>query len=121
MSTVTVTVDIDVDDALEGATTEDLVSELARRGREAVLDALIMLKTGRIDDGITALEREFFPRYADAAECEVAYKRAMAADQPQIRGGIDDYINRAVAMTAAAHGDEPGKEAAITAASGHTP
>jgi len=77
-----------------------------------IFDALIMLKTGRIDDGITALEREFFPRYADAAECEVAYRRAMAADQPQMRGGLDDYINRAVAMTAAAHGDDPGKEAA---------
>ena len=90
MGTVTVSVDIDVDDALEGASTDDLVSELARRGqktalneREAVLDALIMLKTGRIDDGITALEREFFPRYADAAECEVAYRRAMG-----IEGGI---------------------------------
>jgi hypothetical protein len=45
-----------------------------------IFDALIMLKTGRIDDGITALEREFFPRYADAAECEVAYKRAMGIE-----------------------------------------
>ena len=88
MGTVTVSVDIDVDDALDRASTDELGSELARRGkkaalnyREVVLDALIMLKTGRIDDGITALEREFFPRYADAAECEVAYRRAMGIDK----------------------------------------
>ncbi len=56
-----VTIEADVDFAeIEDISTDDLVRELADRGREVVLDALIMLKTGRIDDGIAALEREFF-------------------------------------------------------------
>lgn len=80
MGTVTVQVDVDLDEALEDASTGDLVRELASRGREAILDALIMLKTGRIDDGIAALEREFFPRYADEAECRAAYVRAMGIE-----------------------------------------
>lgn len=57
-----------------------LYGEAVDANREAILDALIMLKTGRIDDGIAALECEFFPRYADEAECRAAYVRAMGLE-----------------------------------------
>jgi len=68
-------------DDLEDYSTEDLVRELAYRGREVVLDALIMLKTGRVADGIAALESEFFPRYADEAECRADYELEMGLQQ----------------------------------------
>lgn len=103
MGTVTVEVSLDTDEALEHSSTGDLVRELASRGSEVVLDALIMLKTGRIDDGIAALEAEFFPRYADEAECRAAYQRAMSTNPPQKMGGLDGHITKALGMTIAAH------------------
>lgn len=69
---------------LEDYGTEDLLRELADRGRETVLDALIMLKTGRIDDGIAALEAEFFPVNADVDECRRRYKQAMELEAGRV-------------------------------------
>lgn len=77
-----VPVEIWLSDVMDELADKELEAELRSRGlssstRDAVLDALIMLKTGRIDDGIAALEAEFFPRYADAAECKRRYEQEM--------------------------------------------
>ena len=92
----------EVRDALRKATDDEILEEVERRGleaeivgdeeddiyahvvdtnRNAVLDALIMLKTGRIDDGIAALEREFFPKWADESECRRQYSMAMGLEE----------------------------------------
>lgn len=101
MMRVMTEVEVDFAD-LEDIDTDDLVRELADRWREVVLDAIIMLKTGRIDDGIVTLEREFFPRYADVAECKAAYLRARLSNPPEKMGGVDDYITKALGLTIAA-------------------
>lgn len=62
---------------IEDVETDELVRELAYRGRETVLEALIAIKTGRVDDGVAVLEREFFPKWADSAECQRQYSMAM--------------------------------------------
>ncbi|MCW0235251.1 MAG: hypothetical protein OJJ21_16745 [Ferrovibrio sp.] len=56
----------------------------AARNRESILDALIMLKTGRVDDGIAALEAEFFPHYADEAECRREYEKVMGLEKGRV-------------------------------------
>lgn len=82
-----VSVEVDVDDVIDALSDRELVAEYKSRGldgkeepgaREIVSRAVNLIKVGRVDDGVTLLEREFFPRYADKAACESAYQLAMA-------------------------------------------
>lgn len=70
-----------LEDEIIGDEEDDIYEHVVDTNREAVLDALIMLKTGRVDDGIAALEREFFPKWADSAECQRQYKLEMLLQQ----------------------------------------
>lgn len=85
----TVTVDIDVDDVLDQIDDRVIFDEARRRrgntltpafqtNAEMVTRAINLIRLGRIDDGTTLLEREFIPRWKDKADCEVAYRTAMA-------------------------------------------
>ena len=81
----TVEVEVWLDEILDEFTDDELDAEMRRRGmpnstKDAALDALIMLKTGRIDDGIAALEREFFPKWEDRTECQRQYAMAMGLE-----------------------------------------
>lgn len=42
-----------------------------------VSDAITMIKTGRLEDGIALLERNFFPTWQDAADCEARYREVI--------------------------------------------
>lgn len=82
----TVSIDIDTDEVLDALSDVELQREYKSRGldrkdepdaRETVTRAINMLKGGRVDDGVTLLEREFLPRWKDKADCEAAYRVAM--------------------------------------------
>lgn len=82
-----VSVEIDVDDILDQLTDKHLLKELEQRkldrkgepdAKEVVTRAIVLIKSGRVDDGVTLLEREFFPTWKDKAACEAAYATAMA-------------------------------------------
>ena len=87
MRTATVEVDVDIDDVLDAMSDKDIVAEFDSRGlsrkdepdaRAIVTRAINMIRTGRVIDGVTELEREFFPAWKDKANCEEAYRTAMA-------------------------------------------
>lgn len=48
--------------------------------KDVVLDAVTMLKTGRVEDGVALLERNFFPAWEDVADCERRYREVLAAN-----------------------------------------
>ncbi|RVN04082.1 hypothetical protein [Sinorhizobium meliloti] len=82
-----VSVEVDVDDVIDALSDRELIAEYKSRGldgkeepgaREVVHRAVSLIKVGRVNDGVTLLEREFFPRYEDKAACEAAYQLAMA-------------------------------------------
>jgi hypothetical protein len=82
-----VSVEIDVDDVLDQMDDKHLLREVKSRNlkakgepdaREIVSSAINMIRTGRVADGVTLLEREFLPRWKDVADCEEAYRQAMA-------------------------------------------
>jgi hypothetical protein len=82
-----VTVEVDVEDVLDALSDSALLDEYKSRGldqkgepgaKEVVASALSMIRTGRVSDGVTLLEREFFPTWKDKAACEAAYAQAMA-------------------------------------------
>jgi hypothetical protein len=71
----------DVIDALEEAMDAARGLEVDEReeggGKQAVVVAITEIRAGRMADAITTLEREFLPKWADRADCQVAYDRAM--------------------------------------------
>lgn len=82
-----ISVEVDVDDVIDQLTDNQLLEEVASRGvrnkgepdaRAVVSRALAMIRSGRITDGVTMLEREFFPTWKSKADCEAAYSAAMA-------------------------------------------
>jgi hypothetical protein len=82
-SSISVSVDIDMDEIVEALTDEEILDMAEKIGhsgspREIVQRAIVMIRSGRIDDGITALEREFMPTWSSKAKCEAAYQQAMA-------------------------------------------
>jgi len=53
--------------------------EAEAEAKYAVLDAVVMIKAGRVEDGVALLERNFFPAWEDVADCEARYREVMAA------------------------------------------
>lgn len=83
MRTVTLDADIDIADALDEATDEELEKELAARGanpsrRTAVADAINEIRRGDYNDAITTLEREFFPKWGAPSDAMAAYRNERA-------------------------------------------
>lgn len=82
-SSISVNVEVDIDDLVEELTDEEILDMAEKIGhygspREVVSRAIVMIRSGRVDDGITALEREFMPSWKSRANCEAAYQQAMA-------------------------------------------
>lgn len=48
------------------------------RGKTAAVDAINAIRRGDTAEAITILEREFLPQWEDVADCEAAYREAMA-------------------------------------------
>jgi hypothetical protein len=87
MGFISVEVDVDVDDVIDQISDSRLLEEVAERGvrnkqdpdaRAVVSRAIAIIRTGRVADGVTILEREFFPTWKSKADCEAAYQLAMA-------------------------------------------
>lgn len=83
----TITVEIDVDEVIDQLSDRQLADEYKARElnlgdgpnpRETVARAIAIIKTGRVEDGITMLEREFFPTWKDSDAAARAYREAMA-------------------------------------------
>ncbi|MDX1032801.1 hypothetical protein GOL82_16300 [Sinorhizobium medicae] len=79
---ITVSVDVDMDEIVEALTDEEILDMAEKIGhsgspRDVVVRAITMIRSGRIEDGITALEREFLPNWRSRAKCEEAYRLAM--------------------------------------------
>lgn len=53
--------------------------EAEAEAKDAVLEAVVMIKAGRVEDGVALLERNFFPAWEDVADCEARYREVMAA------------------------------------------
>lgn len=51
------------------------------RGKTAAVDAINAIRRGAYVDAITILEREFLPQWEDIADCETAYREAMAVQR----------------------------------------
>lgn len=82
-SSISVNVDIDMDEIVDALTEEDILEMAENVGhsghpRAVVSRAVAMIRTGRVADGVTLLEREFFPTWKSKADCEAAYAQAMA-------------------------------------------
>lgn len=86
-SAINMMVSVDIDDIADELTASEaarLANNVAARSkiepdaREVVSRAVTMIRTGRVIDGVTLLEREFFPTWKDVAACEEAYRQAMA-------------------------------------------
>lgn len=80
--TISVNVEVDVDELAEALTDEEIMEMAEKVGhsgtsREVVQRAIVMIRTGRIEDGITALEREFMPSWKSKADCQAKYDLAM--------------------------------------------
>jgi len=80
-----VSVEVDVDDVIDQIDDKRLLREVSSRQLDGVPDvralvqrALVAIKSGRVNDGVTMLEREFFPTWKSKADCEAAYRTAMA-------------------------------------------
>jgi hypothetical protein len=90
IETISVNVDIDVDDVLDELTDERVFQEAEERKSrsskfatfrapaQVVTRAINLIRAGDINAGLTELEREFLPKWADKDACEAAYQRAMA-------------------------------------------
>lgn len=83
----TITVDVEVEEVLDALSDDDVLREYAARGlskkdepdaREIVSRALAIIRTGRVEDGLTLLEREFLPKWQDREEADKAYRQAMS-------------------------------------------
>lgn len=83
----TVTVEIDVDDVIDQLTDKQIAAEYRSRDlgksegqspRETVARSIAYIRTGRVEDGITMLQREFFPAWKDRDAAERAYREEMA-------------------------------------------
>lgn len=82
-NSISVSVDVDMDDIVEALTEEEILEMAENVGysghpRTVVANALAMIRSGRVTDGVTMLEREFFPTWKSKAACEAAYQQAMA-------------------------------------------
>jgi hypothetical protein len=82
-----ISIEVDVDEVLDQISDEQIAREVTERGlhrkddrsaKEVVSRAVVLIKSGRVSDGVTMLEREFFPTWKDTAACEAAYAKAMA-------------------------------------------
>jgi len=96
----TISVEIDVCDALRLISDGDIKKEADSRGieynfeqldrwfakgmeegyangRESAITAINQIRTGKHSDAIVTLERAFLPRWQDSAECEMRYREAM--------------------------------------------
>lgn len=72
-----------MDEIVEALTDQEILDMAEKIGhsgtpRDVVSSAVVMIRSGRIEDGITALEREFLPSWKSKAACEAAYQLAMA-------------------------------------------
>lgn len=81
-SSITVSVDVEMDDIVEALTDEEIMEMAENIGhagspREAVSRAISLIRLGRIDDGITELEREFMPTWKSKADCQAKYDLAV--------------------------------------------
>lgn len=91
MSTISVWVDVDLDDVLDDISTKDLIEELRSRddydpepdatGLRFVRDCLMR---GDLNGGLAALDAILFPRFATEMEAKHAYDKAKVQ---QINGG----------------------------------
>lgn len=82
-NSISVSVDVDMDELVEALTDEEILDMAEKIGhsgspREIVKRAIVMIRTGRIEDGITELEREFMPTWKSRAACAEAYNLAVA-------------------------------------------
>jgi hypothetical protein len=80
---ISVSVDVEMDEIVEALTDEEILDMAEKIGhsgspRNVVLSAIVMIRSGRINDGIIELEREFLPSWKSKAACEAAYQLAMA-------------------------------------------
>ncbi|NTG85832.1 hypothetical protein G6L15_06670 [Agrobacterium rhizogenes] len=72
-----------MDEIVEAPTDEEILELAEAIGhsggpRAEVQRAIVAIKSGRINDGISILEREFFPNWKSNADCEAAYQLAMS-------------------------------------------
>lgn len=72
-------VEVEVD--LKNFSDFDIEAEARERGlsasRSVAADVINHIKRGETADAITALEREFFPKWKDSGEASAAYTKAM--------------------------------------------
>lgn len=82
---VRVNIDVDLDDIADQIPDEEILKWAADiqthgGGKQAVVAAINEMRAGRLADAVTTLEREFLPKWADRADCQVAYDRAMGRE-----------------------------------------
>ena len=81
---VEVDIDVELSEIAEQLDAEAIMAIAEYHGvdiddhKQVVAQAITIIRAGRISDGITALERHFFPTYASRQACETAYETAMA-------------------------------------------
>lgn len=82
--TVEVDVDVDLSEIAEQLDSEAILAIAEYHGvdfadhKQVVAQAITAIRSGRVDHGITVLERHFFPTYESRQACETAYHQAMA-------------------------------------------
>jgi hypothetical protein len=84
MRTVSIEVDVDIDDVLDDIGDETIAEEFERRGLfdlSAIRNAIAELTAAKRYDAATRLEREFFPKWKSVDECRAAYEQR---GQPRI-------------------------------------
>lgn len=67
-----------IEDALNAATALRGKDDAVDDGKRAAIDAINKIRRGDYADAITALEREFLPKWDDRADCAAAYREAAA-------------------------------------------
>src|SRR5688500_1284465 len=78
-------VSIDITEALEALSVNELLAELAARNvkpqspDDLVLEAYEELRRGRVADAMTTLERLLFPKWNDVGECQTDFEMARAS------------------------------------------
>lgn len=76
--------EINLDDVIGQVEVETIARWLSERGvgyrqRDVAITTINAIRAGRLVDAVTELEREFLPKWKDCADCEAAYRVAMAA------------------------------------------
>lgn len=52
----------------------------AHWAREEIVAAINQIRTGKFEDAVLTLERNFFPTWEDVADCEARYREVMGRE-----------------------------------------